>query len=63
MFQTKVYINPDNSPLVQQEEFRLRGKMKQLKKDEPSLPSYIKAGVLYYNGSKIDEINVRHQLF
>jgi hypothetical protein len=62
-FRNKIFVNPDNSPLVQREEHRLREKAKQLRKDEPNLPAYIKAGVLYHNGSKVDEIDTSRQLF
>ncbi|MEL7309091.1 MAG: hypothetical protein AAGK05_15315, partial [Pseudomonadota bacterium] len=62
-FKSKIYVNADNSFLVQKEEYRLRQKLKDLKREKPLLSSYIRSGVLYHAGKEIDRVNVKNQLF
>ena len=62
-FGGKIFVNPDNSYLVQREEYRLRERMKQIKTGGPNISAFIKSGKLYQDGVPIDEVNVRNQLF
>lgn len=62
-FHNKVFVNPDNSFLVQKEEYRLRQKLKEIKSEDPNVTSYIRSGVLYSNGSIVDKIDIRSQMF
>ena len=62
-FQNKVFVNTDNSFLVQREENRLRVRLKEMGRSEPNTNSYIRAGVLYQDDHKVDEVDVRNQLF
>ena len=62
-FQTKVFVNPDNSFLIQKEEHRLRQELKEYKECNPSRSYYIRSGVLYHDNKMIDRINIRNQLF
>jgi len=49
--------------LVRNEEYRLRKKLKELKTDDPHSTSYIRSGSLYCDGSVIDKVDFRNQLF
>ena len=62
-FQNKIFVNPDNSYLMQCEEHRLRQKLKEIKEEEPGVTCYIRSGLLYRSGSIIDKVNVCNQLF
>lgn len=62
-FESRIFVNPDNSFLVQKEEYRLRERLKRLKAEEPNLSCYIRSGTLYQEGKMIDKIDFRHQLF
>ena len=63
LFNNKIYINVDNSFLMQKEEYRLRQRLKELKREDPSCSSYIRAGVLYHDGVIDDKSDVRNQIF
>lgn len=62
-FHNRVFINSDNSFLRQKEDYRLRERLRELKNDYPNSRSYIRAGALYQNGSIIDKVDVRNQIF
>lgn len=62
-FGRKIFVNPDQSFLVQREELRLRGEQSRLKSENPDSSVYLRSGVLYLNNSPVDRINVAHQLF
>ena len=62
-FHNTIYVNPDNSYLVQCEEFRLRQRLKELKEEDPSAFPYIRSGNLYSHDTVIDRIDVCNQLF
>lgn len=63
VFGATVYLNPDNTVLVQQEERRLRSRLQSLKIDDPDGIHYIRSGVLYSNGKEVDRVNMIPQLF
>jgi hypothetical protein len=63
IFQNRIFVNPDNSILVQKEELRLREKLKCMKKENPGISIYIKAGKLCHDDKVIDEIDIKKQLF
>ena len=58
-----VFINCDNTHLVQKEEFRLRQKLKELKVKHPGTSCYIRSGSLYLDGTAVDDVDIRNQLF
>lgn len=62
-FNSTIFINPDVSFLVQKELYRLRQKLKDVKRDDPNSKPYIRSRALYLNGSVIDEVNIENQLF
>ena len=63
VFDKPVYVNCDNSFLVQKEEFRLRQMLKDAKAKNPGSSCYIRSRSLYLKGTVVDEIDVRNQLF
>ena len=63
IFKAKIFVNADSSFLVQKEEYRLRQKLKDLKRDKPHTSSYIRSGVLYHGGKEVDRVNIKNQLF
>ena len=63
LFGNKIYINPDNSLIVQKEEQRLRAKAKELKSESPNVATYVRSGKLYHDGKVIDSVDVRNHLF
>ena len=62
-FGAGIFINPDDSFLVQKELYRLRQKLKEMKTKDPNCKPYIRSRVLYLDGSVIDEVNIENQLF
>ena len=62
-FGRKIFVNPDQSFLVQREELRLREEQSRLKDENPGSSVYIRSGVLYLDNSPKDRINVTHHLF
>ncbi|MEL7308770.1 MAG: hypothetical protein AAGK05_13455, partial [Pseudomonadota bacterium] len=62
LFGNKIFINPDNSLVVQKEEQLLRSKAKELKDEYPNVATYIRSGKLYHDGRVIDSVDVRNQL-
>jgi hypothetical protein len=62
-FGTRIFINPDVSYLVQKELYRLRQKSKELKLKDPDCKPYIRSGVLYLDGTVIDDVKIEKQLF
>ena len=63
LFHEKVYVNPDASLLVRNEEHRLRHVLKDLKTTNPDSRSYIRSGVLYMDGETIDKVDIKNQNF
>lgn len=62
-FHQRVYINSDCSFLVQKEEFRLREKLRRIKSESPNSKSYLRSGLLYLDGSVVDRVDVKNQMF
>ena len=62
-FGEKIFVNPDNSFLVQKEEARLRSELKKLKAQYPHASLYIRSGSLYLDGEIVDKVNIKKQLF
>lgn len=62
-FHNKIFVNSDSSFLVQKEEYRLRQHLKEIKSDNSSASAFIRAGVLYVDGSEVDKIDIKKQLF
>ena len=63
IFHNRIFVNTDSSFLVQKEESRLRERLKELKREDPNTPIYIRSGALYYDGGIIDKVDVTNQLF
>ena len=63
LFGNNIFINPDNSPIVQKEEQRLRLKANEMKAETPNVATYIRSGKLYHDGRVVDSVNVQNQLF
>ena len=63
VFGAPIYLNPDNTVLVQQEERRLRKRLKDFRNDDPDGNHFIRSGVLYSNNNEIDRVNMTPQLF
>ena len=63
LFGNKIYINPDNSLIVQKEEQRLRARAKELKGESPNVTTYVRSGKLYHDGKVVDSVDVRNHLF
>lgn len=60
----KIYVKPDSTYLVRQEEKRLRDMMRDMKKSaHPRDKFYIKKGQLFQNSAMVDKIDIRNQLF
>lgn len=62
-FHERIFINCDNSFLMQKEEFRLRQSLRKLKSEHPTSPVFVRSGSLYLDGSVVDSVDVRNQLF
>ena len=62
-FSKKIFINTDSSFLMRKEEFRLRERLREMKRNDPNMSSYIRAGVLYQDDRKVDEVDVCSHLF
>ena len=62
-FGSKIFVNLDQSFLVQREELRLREERSRLKRDDPDSSVYIRSGILYLNNSPVDRVDVANQLF
>ena len=62
-FGEKIFVNPDNSFLVQREEARLRQELQRIKKEDPGASLFIRSGTLYHNNMSIDKIDIAKQLF
>ena len=63
LFHNKVYVNPDSSILVRNEEHRLRHHLKVLKNSQPNSASFIRSGVLYLDGEPCDKVDIKNQIF
>ena len=62
-FDSIVFVNCDNSFLVQKEEFRLRQRLKELKMKNPGASCYIRSRSLYVDDTAVDEVDITNQLF
>ena len=62
-FGRKIYVNPDQSYLIQKEELRLRRERARLKNKFPNSSVFIRSGVLYMDNSPFDKVDVSKQLF
>ena len=65
VFGNTVYVNPDNTVLVQLEKQRLRKRLHQLRTgtEDPGGSSYIRSGVLFSKGVEMDHVDTTRQLF
>lgn len=63
IFRNRIFINSDNSLLVQKEEQRLRSKLKELKNENPVVATYIRSGKLFHDGRVVDSVDVQKQIF
>ena len=63
IFGKRIFVNPDNSFLVQREEVRLRQESQHMKKDSLDASLYIRSGTLYYNNMAVDKIDITNQIF
>ena len=61
-FHNRIYVNSDNSFLVQKEEYRLRQRLKEMKDDFPGIPAYIRSGALLFDGKVVDKVDIKNQL-
>ena len=59
----RVFIKDDKTPLASKEDTRLRQKKRQLAADNPGADIRMDKGALIMNGQKLDEFNLRNQLF
>ena len=59
-----IYFNPDSSPLLRKEEYRLRKELAELKQSATERDYYyIKRGILYNDLNVVDRVDIRNQLF
>lgn len=59
----QVFIKADRTPLANKEDYRLRQKKRQILMDNPGARITLYKGVLSNDGIKIDEHNIKNQLF